>query len=512
MARSRGSEGDDLEPDDVTPTRPVGAGPDPLGPDPLGPESLGSDSLGFQGATDIAVLGAGVAGLTAAHDLAAAGLAVTVVEGGARCGGTHRSHGIGPYTFDVGSVFFEENHPLFRMFPGLRERCPAVVRRQERIAPDGRVHHYPFELREALGWPLATQARAAADLAYRRARGGAEPRDAEAFCHARLGRVAYEASGLAHYIARFHQEPPSAIDAAFCERRMGFVLARSRWPALAASAWRALRGQGPPRPAGPPRRLLVRPREGFEALYGAVRRDLEARGVRFAMEAPVERLRRTGEGFVVETARGPVEARRVVGAMPLEALHRAAFGEGAGLESVDLLTLFVSAGSADGVRGNVLFNFHTQGRWKRATLYSRLYGPVEGGPAAGREYLAVEITRRAGEARDAQAGFEDFRRHVRGLGLFSDDLALEGSDGVDAAYPLYRKGCGAAVAMAVARLAALGVAPVGRQGRFEYLPTSTQVVARTRVHLAEAGLGPAAAEPPAVQPPPGGAPARPSGA
>ena len=431
---------------------------------------------------DAIVLGAGVAGLTAAHDLAAAGLCVTVVDRAERCGGTHRSRDIGPRSFDVGSVFFEGRHPLFRMFPDAAGLCPPVARREERVAPDGTVHPYPFELREAMGWPLSVRLRAAGDLLWRRA-AMREAEDAEAFCLARLGSTIYRRSGLAHYIERFHDEPASRIDPAFCHQRMRLVLARSRWPALAASVWRAASRHA--EPAGPPRSLRVRPREGFGLLYDAIRRDLEGRGVAFAMGAPVRRLRRERGGLVVETGRGVLRAPRVVGAMPLDAMHRAAFGEPSGLEGIDLLTLFVSAGDARGVAGNVLYNFHAGGLWKRATIYSRIYGPAE-----GREHFAVEITRRARRAPDPQAGFADFRRHVGGLGLFSDDLALEGFDAVEDAYPLLGKGHGALVRRAVERLAALGVVPAGRQGRFEYLPTSMQVVARTRAHLREAGLTP----------------------
>lgn len=445
------------------------------------PPAAGHGARGDAERTEVAVLGAGVAGLTAAHDLAGRGHAVTVVDRDARCGGTHRSHDVGPYTFDVGSMFFEPNHPLLRMFPGLQDLCPAVVRRQARIAPDGRVRHYPFDPREVLEWPPRDRLRAMADLLRERAAGG-EAQDAEAFCLARMGRTTYERSGLAAYIERFHHEPPSRIDAAFCERRMGFVLRRTRWPALAAAGWRAMLRR--PVRRGPPRPLLVRPREGFDAFYNVVRRDLEARGVRFALGAPITRLRSRSEVMTIETAGGLIEADRVVGAMPLDALHRAAVGRGTGLEGIDLLTLFVSAGQVPGTKANVIFNFHPKGRWKRITVYSRIYGP-----ASGREYFAVEITLREGQPPDPEAAFDDLRGHVTPLGLFSDDLRLEGFDVVKDAYPLYRKGCDALVREATAQLASLGIAPVGRQGRFEYLPTSMQVVARTRDHLAEAGLG-----------------------
>mgnify|MGYP001953894327 CR=1 FL=1 len=54
----------------------------------------------------IAVLGAGPAGLAAAHYLCELGKSVVVIDRANHCGGTHRSANIGPYTFDSGSIFF----------------------------------------------------------------------------------------------------------------------------------------------------------------------------------------------------------------------------------------------------------------------------------------------------------------------------------------------------------------------------------------------------------------------
>jgi hypothetical protein len=180
----------------------------------------------------------------------------------------------------------------------------------------------------------------------------------------------------------------------------------------------------------------------------------------------------------------------------MDDMHQAIFGARTGLEGIDLTTLFVSVSRIPGFDGNVLFNFHPRGRWKRATIYSRIYGQ-----AAGREYFSVEITQRAGEAKDAAAAFEAFRRDVADLGVFAEDLSLEGFDVVENAYPLYGRGCGPVVRDAIARLEAFGIVPVGRQGRFAYLPVSSQVIAHTRTQLQEAGFNIAA---PAVPPPGGG--------
>ncbi|MEM8629756.1 MAG: NAD(P)-binding protein [Pseudomonadota bacterium] len=426
------------------------------------------------------MLGAGPAGIAAAHSLSLRGKSVTVIDREPRAGGTHRSFNIGQYTFDSGSVFFEQNHPLFEMFDGLRELCPSIRRKQGRIAPDASVQHYPFKPQEALRWRFDKQVLAAFELATRSTNQELPP-DVEALCVSRLGRTIYETTGLSYYIRRFNREDPAEIDAIFFDRRMNFVLKRSRISALVKGQLQNTLGMSTQPTAKPP--LLVRPLEGFEALYGRAREKLEAKGVVFKFNSDVEGIVRGDGMYQIHTSDGIVEAEDVVGAMPLDHLHRSAFGEGTGLEGIDLITLFVSVSDVPGFDGNVLFNFHEKGRWKRATIYSRIYGRQ-----ADRDYFAVEITNRPENAPDAEAEFARFREDVRDLGLFAPDLRLEGFDIVRDAYPLYRKGCQHLIDQGIARLKDLGIHPVGRQGRFDYLPISATVISKTRAQLSETGL------------------------
>lgn len=428
---------------------------------------------------DACVLGAGVAGLTAAHEMSQLGMKVAIVDASTRCGGSHRSHQIGPYTYDVGSVFFTQGHPFFEIFPGLRDMCPDVRRTQRRLAPDGRVHHYPFNPREVFSWPIGTQIACLADLGYRRLMGG-DGEHVQEVCINRIGKVAYTKSGLEAYIQRFNRISASEIDPSFFNKRMGQVLARSNLSALGKAAWKAM-GSAPTQKQKP--RLLVRPREGFDVLYDKVRGDLEARGVTFFMDQPVKRLLADGDRMVIELPGRSITTPLLIGAVPIDVMHRAAFGTGTGLESINLLTLFVSVDHAAEELGNVFYNFHHSGRWKRATIYSRIYGLAD-----GREYFAVEIPFHTGAELDPEEEFQELRSHMSALNLVGSDMRLEGQDIVDAAYPLLRVGCADITRQAVDRLAEFGVTPVGRQGRFDYLPTSTQVISQTRANLADAGL------------------------
>ncbi|MEJ2410719.1 MAG: NAD(P)-binding protein [Novosphingobium sp.] len=185
----------------------------------------------------IVVLGAGIAGLAAADRLCRAGWRVRVVERGADVGGFHRACHIGPYTFDAGSIFYEEHARLFDLAPGLRELCPKVNRHQRRIAPDGTIRHYPFTPDEFRGRPFAELVRALIDLLWSRLtvrRNGT----VDAISRKRLGRRLFESTGLAAYIARFHHVSPGEIDESFFFHRMAFVARATRMDALARMALR----------------------------------------------------------------------------------------------------------------------------------------------------------------------------------------------------------------------------------------------------------------------------------
>ena len=449
---------------------------DATGPDAAILDAVGPEAARAQDAP-IAVLGAGIAGLTAADRLSRAGRPVVVIDAADRIGGTHRSVEIGAYTFDVGSIFYEPGARLFDLAPGLDALCPTVRRVQRRVAPDGSLQHYPLEPRDLLRWPAAKRAGAVADLLRARV---AVRRDGslDTICRRRLGDAFYRGTGLRDYIARFNHVPPEEVDETFFFQRMGFIARSTELRALLRMGTRMLRRRAAPRPVRPP--LHVRPRAGYDALFAPVRAALEARGVRFALGAAVERVERDAAGrFVVHTAAGPERAGAVIGAAPLDLMHRAALGTGAGLLSLDLMTLFVSAAELHPETGNVLFNFHPDGRWKRATIYSRLYPD----PAVERAFFAVEVTVPPGAAPDPEAAFADASAQFEALGL-ARDLRLEGHALVPGAYPLYLRGQAEAAVAARARVRGAGILPVGRQGGFEYLPTAGGVIRRVDEELA----------------------------
>jgi len=427
---------------------------------------------------DVIVLGAGIAGLAAMDRLTGTGGSILCLESFDRIGGSHRSVEAGGYTFDIGSFVFHANHPFFQTYPEVREQMVPFAPGQQRLAPDGKVRRYPYASTEIFGGALLSTVLDGLSFLSGRLRFG-EVGNADAYARKILGRRLYERLGLRNYMERFYGSSAELIDRSFVDDRMKFVLRAVQPAAMAGTIAQLVRSKvSAPKPA-PKRVALARPRAGFEALYAPVVKALEDKGARFVLGAGTEAIRRVSDGFEITTAQGVYRCARLVNTLPLHVLWPLLKQSTAlELESSRLTSLFVSFSGDRGFTAPILFNFHGEGRWKRLTLHSHFYGDVE-----GRAYFSVEVPQSAGDPVDAGALFDDFRRHTAANGLFNGDLALEGHAVTDFAYPHYAIGYKARLAKAFAALEAAGIETVGRQGRFDYLPTTHQVVGQVRREL-----------------------------
>jgi protoporphyrinogen oxidase len=429
---------------------------------------------------DAVVLGAGVSGLVSASILLDQGAhRVLVVDEYPQVGGNHLDRSIGDYTFDVGSLIFQDDSPLLRHFPEILPRYVPIEPSWGKLNPQGVVTRYPFSLRDdffAAG-PLECARILTSALVSRVAQ--RRMHNARDFARRWIGSRMLHRSGLENYMERFCGLPAERIDLGFAQKRMLWISENAKLQRVVRSGLAAMRHEEPhPRM----NQQLARPPEGFGELYAPAVTALEERGARFLLGAKPQRVDRSPEGFEIEAGDQVVSAPRLVSTIPVDHLRDlCGLSPDRRLPTVTLITLFFSFAGRRGFTDPILYNFSHEGAWKRLTVYSDFYGPRH-----GREYFAVEVI--AGEPiLPPEQAVRDFRRHVVDNGLFLGDLVAEGHHVLTNAYPIYSEGAGERAAAAITQLRSWGIESFGRQGAFEYQPTARVSTIHAEEALAKAG-------------------------
>ncbi len=191
-------------------------------------------------------------------------------------------------------------------------------------------------------------------------------------------------------------------------------------------------------------------------------------GVTFYFGMPVDAIGREGRRMTLTSNGNVMKADHIISTMPLNVTAAlCGIPKSSMIRSLTLLTLYVTFVGRMGFDCAILYNFSAVGAWKRLSVHSRAYGMVN-----GREYFSVEVPLTGNET-DAERSFADFLAHVRSMDLFDGDAELIGFDVTVDAYPVYVKGASDASAELIALVEDAGVDLIGRQGRFDYLPTTT---------------------------------------
>lgn len=173
----------------------------------------------------IAVLGAGLAGLSAAWNLAAHGCSVEVFERDTVVGGLAKSVPYRGFTFDIGPHRFlaPQGSRVLRLVQSLLGSDLQIGHRQSRILMNGTYVAYPLQARNLFAHaPMRTSAAAIGSFLWSRARWHlAHPSDShfERWIVNRFGHVLYEAH-FRHYTTKLWGLPPAEISADWAAARI----------------------------------------------------------------------------------------------------------------------------------------------------------------------------------------------------------------------------------------------------------------------------------------------------
>jgi protoporphyrinogen oxidase len=414
---------------------------------------------------DTVILGAGISGLVATKIAnKSKGHRALVIDEYDRIGGNHISCDFGPFTFDIGTLIFQDDSPLMKYFPELLPLYHPIDWSISRVAPDNVIREYPLSMKEEVyGVGPLEMLRLFGSIAWGRCR-SRHFANADEYARYWIGSRLFERSGLAHYIKRFYGVPATAIDPIFAAKRMG-------WLADGASVWKRITKLLGRKETWKTNQSFVRPRLGFGDLYAAARRTLEQEGTNFALGESLRSVTRHGTLFHVVTDRFDITCQRLISTIPVDRAYKlCGLGAPDPLPFSRLISLFFSFAGDRGFRSSILYNFSERGDWKRLTMFSDFFGP-----AAGREYFGVEVTStEKGPALAAKAA-ASFQADVEDKGLFTGLLTFVGSHELEHAYPIYTHGASERANHMIGALRAFGVESMGRQGGFDYLPTARQV-------------------------------------
>ena len=412
---------------------------------------------------DVAVLGAGPAGLACAWELASRGASVVLLEADAQVGGLARTIERGGWRFDLGG------HRFLTRWPELLERVTKLlgdelllVDRHSVVVSEGRRFGYPLELPDLLRHvPLRRGLHYVASWAGERL---LRPRRDETtfagWMTRRFGPALY-AEFFAPYSRKLWGIDPAELSSEWAPQRIGsFDL---------GFALRALVGAGGEPPRTVARRFLY-PRLGMGQLFATIAREVERLGGSIRLGARVDGL--ALEGRRVRAARVgalEVEARAFVSTAPLPELARWLGAEARlGFRGLRFLNVLLDAPAQLGSTWAYLSD--------GAGAVSRVQEPARRSPfmtPPGRGSLQLEIPASPGDALaelDEPALFARAWPELERAGL-ATPARVTGCFATEApgAYPIFARDTRVELARARAAAGAFeNLELAGRQGRFSY--------------------------------------------
>ncbi|HXI39417.1 MAG TPA: NAD(P)/FAD-dependent oxidoreductase [Bryobacteraceae bacterium] len=287
--------------------------------------------MGVEFAAPVVILGAGPAGLSAAHELAGKGVPSTVLEQDSVVGGLARTVEYNGYRFDIGGHrFFTKLPQIEKIWKDVLGEDLLVRPRLSRIFYRGKFFQYPLEPLDALiGLGPVEALRCLASFARARLAPSLPEDDLETWLSNRFGRRLFH-TFFESYTEKVWGLRCSQIQAEWGKQRI-------RGLSLATLLWNSLGGIRSN--SGTPKTLIRQffyPRLGPGMMWSRMRELIERQGARVVLNAPVEEIRWESGRVTAVRAGGTVYAaehfissipiRELIGRLippPPEVLHRA---------------------------------------------------------------------------------------------------------------------------------------------------------------------------------------------
>jgi protoporphyrinogen/coproporphyrinogen III oxidase len=270
---------------------------------------------------DVAVVGAGISGLTTAFLLSRRGLKVTVLEAAPRAGGAMETLADGPWRFEMGpNTVLEGNADVSALIEacglaGEKLTAPAAARKRY-LWKGGRLHPLPGGPGGFLGTPLfslGAKLRLLKEPWIGRPRGNPEETIA-AFVRRRLGTEFLDYA-VGPFVSGVYAGDPERLSVRWAVPRI-YALERD-YGSLIRGALAKRKGPVQTSPAGG----MISFPEGLDTLPRRLAEEIRKTGdVRTGVACRC--VTRSGGGFAVETGDGTLVAERVVLAVPADAAAR----------------------------------------------------------------------------------------------------------------------------------------------------------------------------------------------
>jgi protoporphyrinogen oxidase len=272
----------------------------------------------------VTVVGAGVAGLTIAYQLARKGYAVTVIEKNDTVGGLARTFHYGDFHFDVGPHRFHTENPRVAGFIReiLKEEAIEIPRKSG-ARMFGRFHEWPLRPGILLAMPVKLMVRGARDLLFKERLPG---ESFEADVVNKYGRTLYDIF-FEPYTRKFLFYSPRELHRDWARAGVNRAVIDKR--AQSDNLWSLLKNTLLPKPV---ETMFLYPPHGVGRFSDLLAEGIRAMGGRILLGESVTGVERSGSRVTAVDARAErIPCENLVWTAPLTTLNAQL-----GIEGVDL--------------------------------------------------------------------------------------------------------------------------------------------------------------------------------